>query len=101
MAKWINTSTGVQVPESEVRELSPGTGIFVHERAVTFDKLVPVVTDRGRVLSVEAVTTTQKQVDGFAVKLADDATYNPQTDSLTAQAQKLQATARALEGKRS
>lgn len=100
MAKWINTSTGVQVPESEVRELSPGTGIFVHERSVTFEKLVPVVTDRGRVLSMEARTTTEKQVDGFVVKLADDATFNPQTDNITAQAVQLQAAARAREARR-
>ena len=101
MAKWINTATGAEVPAEEVRELSPGTGVFVHERTVTFSKIKPIATDRGRVLNVEAVTVTEKQVDAFVIKLADDATFNPQTDNIVSQAAAMQAAARAQQARRS
>ena len=101
MAKWINTSTGAVVPAAEVRELSPGTGVFVHERTVTFDRIKTTLTDRGRVLDVEVVSVTEKRVDAFVVRIADDATYDPQRDNIASQALAFQAAARAKEGARS
>lgn len=99
MAKWFNTATGAQVPAEEVRELSPGTGVYVHEKSVTYNRVVPTLTDRGRVLSVDVESTTGKQVDGFAVRLADDEAYDPNKHNLAAQVRAMQAAQRARLGR--
>lgn len=99
MAKWINTASGTEVPASEVRELSPGTGVFVHEATVAYNRVVPTLTDRGRALSVEVQAATEKQVDGFAVRLADDETYDPNKHNITTQARAMQAAVRARQGR--
>lgn len=120
MAKWINTSTGLEVPASEVRELVPGSGIFVHETTVTATRILatpapprepppppregdprPVPVETGEFGgTVYALSEPQnvKTIDGYAVKIADDATYDPNTDTIQAQALASQTVQRARQG---
>jgi hypothetical protein len=120
MAKWINTATGLEVPASEVRELVPGSGIYVHETTVTATRILvtpapprepapppregdppPRVVESGEFNgNVYALGSPEsvKQIDGYAVKIADDATYDASTDTIQAQALASQNVQRARQG---
>lgn len=98
MAKWVNTSTGLVVPASEVRELFPGSGLFVHETSVDASSIKVTTTDDRRVpvVTLEIVPASPKKlVDGYAVKLDDNATFDPNTNTVMAQALASQAAQRA------
>lgn len=96
MAKWINTATGLEVPAAEVRELAPGTGLFVHEASVAYNRIVPTDRDPGRgfIFDVEVQATTARMVDGFAVRLQDGETYDPAVHSVQVQVAAAQAAQR-------
>ena len=102
MAKWINTATGLEVPTSEVREMVPGSGIFVHEATVTTTSIK--VTRAGGPrrpvpASFELVgPSSTKIIDGYAVKIADDATYDAEVNTVSAQALASQTALRARRG---
>jgi len=111
MAKWINTATGLEVPASEVRETIPGSGIFVHETVVTAARIIARPTTRDRRTpppddSGELGDTTYsvtepgpvRVIDGFAIKIGTNDTFNPDTDTLQAQALASQAALRARGG---
>lgn len=101
MAKWINTATGLEVPASEVREAIPGSGIFVHETTVTAQRIM-TTGPRGPRLPPPTISVTNpetfKAIDGYAVKIADDATYDPNVDTVQAQALASQTALRARGG---
>lgn len=96
MAKWYNTSTGLEVPASSVRELQPGTGLFVHETTTTVSNIVE--RDNRGVLSYETIQTTTKIVDGYAVRLEDSETYDPNVNYLANQVLALQTAIRVRGG---
>lgn len=99
MAKWINTATGLEVPAVEVRELVPGSGIYVHESVVTVARIVEGAGGRGSSSRVSNLSVSSpgpvKVVDGYAVKIADDATYDPAVDNVQRQTLESQAAQRA------
>jgi len=104
MSKWINTATGLVVPASEVQELAPGSGVFVHVSVIQQKQLVIGPRTRGGpaatvTASETAATVTAsetagptKVIDGYAVKIGDDETYDPDVHNVQAQAAKAQAT---------
>lgn len=103
MAKYINTRTGLEVPANEVRELTPGSGVYVHVAtvgAVRVESSPPVAegggegdvraaaargirTPFGTVYpgdaSAKIVRTAKQVLDAYVVKLGDGETYNPAT----------------------
>lgn len=85
MSKWINTSTGEQVPANEVRELTTGSGIFVHETIVQRKQITFVSGRTGRVPVMSTGDVSIKVVDGYAVKIGDDETYDPAKHNVGAQ----------------
>lgn len=85
MAKWINTSTGQQVPASEVRELTTGSGIFLHETVVAQKQITFVAGRNGRVPVMSTGDVSIKVIDGYAVKIGDDETYDPAKHNVGAQ----------------
>lgn len=104
--KWINTTTGLEVPASEVRELLLGSGIFVHEATATVTQLTTRAAGPretgvfGRVF-VETPGVTTKYVDGYAVRLDDDVVYDPAVHSVQNQVLRNQvATSNAQRGTR-
>lgn len=95
MSKWINTATGLVVPASEVQELAPGSGVFVHVSVIQQKQLVVGPRERGGPAATFAASETAgptKVVDGYAVKIGDDETYDPDVHNVQAQAAKAQAT---------
>lgn len=104
MAKWINVLTGLVVPATEVRELAAGSGLFVHEatkvvNTFTSDPVAdplspPPGATFGRVYTLRPDTTT-RVVDGYAIKLGDDETYDPAVHTIQAQVLAAQAALRA------
>ncbi len=98
MAKWINTTTGLVVPESEVREAVPGSGIFVHFATKTVTPVLHVQSVRGGAALALGEPSSVTVIDGIAVKIADDATYDPDVDNLRSQVLASQAALRARGG---
>ena len=94
MAKYINIRTGLEVPANEVREIAPGSGIYVHIAVVQIAKLVSTPSlDRvqtsiptafgplypGGTTSVVGATT--QIADAYVAVIANDATYNAVRDN--------------------
>lgn len=90
MAKWINVATGLVVPADEVQELTPGSGIFVHFNIVQQPSLVATRERGGETTYSASEVGPTKVFDGYAVRIADDATYDPDLDTIQAQAAKSQ-----------
>jgi hypothetical protein len=97
MAKWINIATGLEVPSTSVRELVPGSGLFVHETTYVATKL-EVTRERTGVQIETYPNTTIRTVDGYAVRLEDTETFDPNVDYIGAQVLASQAAIRARGG---
>lgn len=95
MAKWINTATGLVVPSDEVQEMAPGSGVFVHFTTVTQKSLVVGPQVRGGPAATYSATPQEgptKVIDGYAVKIGDDETYDPDIHNVQSQAARAQTT---------
>lgn len=91
MSKWINTTTGQEVPSNEVRELTTGSGLFVHETTVSQRKILRVPGRSGYEITVSETPMTTKLVDGYAVRIGDNETYDPAVHNITNQVLAAQA----------
>lgn len=94
MAKYINTRTGQEVPANEVRELAPGSGLYVHVVTRAKSRVVStpgrgsgpgipipgvgVFYPDGDTVVTDVVSTS---IDGYVAVIGDNATYNPATDN--------------------
>lgn len=79
MTKFINCQTGLEVPVSEVREITPGSRIFVHVSTVFATPISAIIDPEST--SQMLTPYARRVVDSYVAAIADDATYNPTTDN--------------------
>jgi len=92
--KYINIRTGQEVPANEVRELTPGSGLYVH--ATTRTKSVVVSrpkreSDQGIELpgigvfypngELETNTIVSSAIDSYVAVIEDGAKYDPEINN--------------------
>jgi hypothetical protein len=89
--KYINIRTGQEVPANEVRELTPGSGLYVHVTTRTKSVVVSRPrreSEQGIVLpgigmfyptgETEVNTIISSVVDSYVAAIEDGVSYNPE-----------------------
>ena len=80
MAKWYSVATGLEVPATEVRELIPGSGLFLHTPSITSTY---IIERTGNVVISDPIE--RPTAIGYAVKLGDTEKFVPSFDYVRAQ----------------
>lgn len=80
MAKWYSVTSGLEIPATEVRELIPGSGLFLHTPLIA---AAHISKQNGTIVISEPIESPT--AIGYAVKLGDTEKFDPSFDYVRAQ----------------